>query len=71
MPIQHALDYIRHVRSHESAQEEIRALESDTNIESLTRLGLERGFVFTADEFRRAHVIDWEMRARIHSPGTS
>ena len=67
MSIQNAMNYIRHVREHEDARDEIRRLGSSAGMAALTRLGLARGFEFSEEELRRAHVIDWEMRARAYS----
>jgi predicted ribosomally synthesized peptide with nif11-like leader len=67
--IQAALSFIAAVREDPELRRKLEALAPGSGLDPVAEIGGAAGFAFTAEELRRAHPIDWAMRAARYDRG--
>jgi hypothetical protein len=70
MAIQDALAFLAQARREERLAREVEALGDDAPLESLAAVGERAGYLFTVEELRRAHALDWNLRRARYLPRT-
>jgi nitrogen fixation uncharacterized protein len=62
MSLQAAISFLRQARIDEDLRDDLDALQGDVSFPALVAVAGRAGFHFSADELRRAHAYDWQMR---------
>jgi hypothetical protein len=66
-----ALGFLRRLREDASLAQELRELTPAGGLEPVLELAAAAGYEFSAEELRRAHRVDWQLRRAAYAPASA